>query len=437
MPMGNLQTAFQTMEEIIHTAKARGGNLTDVERREYDAAEKEYDFIMANEPETRAEYQRNLANAGGGRRTQPDDVFLNSGRTSALKAARSPKYRDMFGLASLSKGGFGTSEDFFQAVHGAGKHHNPKLQALAHTEGVATEGGFMVPEQFSAEMLDASLESEIVRPRAMNYPMTSNQRKIAGFDGADHASGTMFGGFTARWKPEANAGSEETAKVRLIELIAKKLFLYSKISNELLQDGGSFGEMLGTALIQSIGWHLDDAFLNGSGAGRPLGVLNDPAKITVGKEIGQTAVTINYTNLTKMFARMYASGLANAVWVCNPTCIPQLLALSQSVGTGGSHIPVMTESGGKFYILTREVLFTEKLPTLGTEGDIIFADFSQYAIGMRKDVSVEQSTHVGFSTDEVAYRAILRADGQGKWNKVLTPKNGDTQSWIVALATRA
>ncbi len=55
----------------------------------------------------------------------------------------------------------------------------------------------------------------------------------------------------------------------------------------------------------SIGYGMDEYFIGGSGAGQPLGIRNDPAKITIAKETGQTADTIVYPNLTKMFSRMY------------------------------------------------------------------------------------------------------------------------------------
>jgi len=34
------------------------------------------------------------------------------------------------------------------------------------------------------------------------------------------------------------------------------------------------------------------------------------------------------------------------------------------------------------------------------------------------------------------YRVIVRVDGQGTWDKPITPKNGATLSWAVALEAR-
>ena len=134
-----------------------------------------------------------------------------------------------------------------------------------------------------------------------------------------------------------------------------------------------------------------------------------------------------------MFSRCHPASIPNSVWIATSTAIPQLLQLSLTVGTGGSQVPVLRETDGKFYLLTREVVFTEKVPTLGTEGDIGLFDFSQYQVGLRGDMSLEQSGHVGFTRDTTYFRGLLRADGQSAWDSPYTPKNGDTLSPFVIL----
>ena len=98
--------------------------------------------------------------------------------------------------------------------------------------------------------------------------------------------------------------------------------------------------------------------------------------------------------------------------------------------------PALVQSNGQFSLLGKPMLFTEKVPALGTLGDLLLCDLSQYTIGLRKEVSLDKSIHVGWSTDTASYRAILRADGQGSWDKPITPKAGDTLSWCVALQSR-
>jgi len=365
------------------------------------------------------------------------DLYPNQ-RTSvertAAPAATGKRFADLFGEAADTRG-FKSWGEFCNVL--AGGRHDPRLDELRAAEGsIPSDGGFAVPDQFAAWLMDAALESEIVRPRATVWGMTSKTRKVPGFDSGDHSS-SLFGGLTATWKAEGGTSSETYAKLRSIELEARKLTCYTSASNELVEDGMDFGDQLSRALIQTISWNLDYAFLQGDGASEPLGVLNDPAKIEVSAETGQDASTIQYTNLVKMFARLHPALVNGSVWIANPTTLPQLLELSIPIGVGGERVPVLRENGSGFSLLTRPVLLSEKLPSLGSAGDIILANFSQYAVGLRREVRLDRSQHVHWTEDLEAFRAIVRVDGQGTWKEAVTPRNGDSLSWVVTLAERS
>ena len=85
----------------------------------------------------------------------------------------------------------------------------------------------------------------------------------------------------------------------------------------------------------------------------------------------------------------------------------------------------------------RPILFTEKLPTLGTQGDILLIDPMMSAVGLRAGITLVILPHLYFNSDELAFRLRVRVDGKSLWGKVLTPKNGATVSPFVQLATRA
>ena len=339
------------------------------------------------------------------------------------------KYRDLFG-GELSRDGWSSPQEYFAAIHSGMTH--PRLSAI--TEGTGSGGGWLVPTEYAAEMLDAAMEDSIVLPRARIYPMQSDTKKIAGFDSSTNTSSSVFGGIEAQWIGESATGSPTNPKVRKIELKAKKLALFTSSSNEVAEDGMGLEGQLDEAMRQGNGWFLDYAFLRGTGVGQPLGVLNVP-RITVDKNRAGSRHVI-YESLIKMFAvsrelrQQVGLGLQLAA-------IPQLLTLYAPTALTGQFVPVLREANGGWQLLTRPVLFTEKLPTVGDKGDVLLADFSQYAIGVRKEMTIEKSGHVYFMSDETAWRAITRVDGQGRWNKAFTPANGTTQSWCVTLAARA
>lgn len=361
---------------------------------------------------------------------QSRDADPAAGGASVLRR-KGPRYAQMFGPPAGNDGWGGFNE--FLATIQSGMH-DPRFRSMTESSGPG--GGYLIAPQYAAALLDASLESEIVRPRAEIWPMTTNELKVAGFDSSDNNTTGPYG-FTAEWLGEKATATNQDAKTRKIELKARKLAIFASASNELAGDANDFEGQLGGAITKAIGWSLDYAFLRGTGAGQPRGVLNDPALITVDAESEQDADTLVYENLVKMFARLHPASYGKAIWVANPTVIPQLLTLSVSIGVGGVAVPVLQSAGqGRWQLLTIPCIFTEKLPVVGEKGDILLADFSQYVIGMRRELTLEKSLHILWQSDEAAYRAITRVDGQGKWNKAFTPKNGDSTSWCVALAAR-
>ena len=79
-------------------------------------------------------------------------------------------------------------------------------------------------------------------------------------------------------------------------------------------------------------------------------------------------------------------------------------------------------------IFGRPVYFTEKVPKLGTVGDISLIDLSYYLIGDRQAMSVMASEHFAFQNDQTAYRIIERVDGRPWLQTALTPHNNSTST---------
>ena len=303
-------------------------------------------------------------------------------------------------------------------------------------ETVPSDGGFLIPMENTSKIFTVAVEDSLVMTRCFIQPMKSNEINIPGVEIGDH-SVNLFGGFTASYTDEAGEINEKSPKIRNMKLVAHKLTGIVRYSNELIADAQGGQKQIENLCGKGLGWHSDRAFLKGTGAGEPLGILNSGALITVAAENGQNPDTILYENLANMLAAMYAGSFSNSVWVCHQSTIPQLLQLSLAVGTGGSAIPVLNESNGKFTMLTREVIFTEKTEKLGDKGDIMLVDFSQYIVGLRSELRFDTSIHVGFTTDELLSRLITRHDGQPLWNAPLTLEDGATQvSPFVTLAAR-
>lgn len=363
----------------------------------------------------------------------PFGQLKRTGTPYELKAPRMSKdYKSLFGT-----GGYAWPDKqstFFDAVF-SGRHH-PGLIRAAMGETVPSDGGFLVPSEYAERIHNVSLENEIVMPRCFVQPMKSNEINLPAMEIGNHSS-SLFGGFTASYTAEAGTISEANPKARRMTLNAKKLTGLIRFSSELAQDIPGGENQIINICGKGLAWYRDKAFLKGTGAGEPLGILNSPCIIEVNPETGQLTDTIQYLNLTKMMAAMFSGSFGNSVWVCHQSTIPQLLQLSITVGTGGAHIPVLTRAGGGFEMLTRPVIFTEKTEKLGDKGDIMLCDFSQYVVGLRSEMRFDMSIHVHFTTDELLARLIERHEGQSLWDKALTLEDGSTTvSPFVVLGAR-
>ncbi len=310
----------------------------------------------------------------------------------------------------------------------------------AFSESVPSEGGFLVPERLRSELLRVALESSVVRSRARVVPMDSLRVPFPAVDSTSNAS-SVFGGIIGYWTEEAAALTASEAAFSRVILEAKKLTAYTEVSNELISDSAiSFQAFIDEIFPEALAWYEDEAFLNGTGVGEPLGVLHgdNAASIEVTKQSGQAATSIVWENIVKMYARMLPASLSRAVWVANGDTFPELATMALSVGTGGAAIWINNGvPGPPMTILGRPLIFTEKAATLGTVGDINLIDFGFYLIGDRQVMSAKSSEHHKFQNDQTAFRIIERVDGRPWLASAITPKNGSTLSPYVKLATRS
>jgi HK97 family phage major capsid protein len=366
----------------------------------------------------------------------------NPGMAPIGGPAQDRTFRGMFypdqPKARLSTGDFKSQEEFLEVV--ASGRHDPRLiKASTMIEGQPSLGGFSVPDEYSAVWLDAALPQEIIRPRCQVWPMASKTRLIPGWDDADQSAGAMFGGFAMQFLGEEGTGTYQNGKLRQIQLSAKKAAIFCQVSNGLIADGLGFEAQLQKALTGSIGYGFDRYCLRGTGAGQPLGILNSPSLITVNKEAGQDADSLTYENLCSMWARMYDPCRSRAVWIANSSIVPQLFTMGLTVGTGGApvYVPVGGAAGApNDALFGRPLLFSPVMSALGDLGDILLVDLTQYAFGLRKEMSLDRSQHVGFQQDLDSWLVIVRFDGQAAWANAVTPEHGLSQSWAVTLQAR-
>jgi HK97 family phage major capsid protein len=314
-------------------------------------------------------------------------------------------------------------------------------QNATMSERIPAEGGFLVPEVLRSEILMLALETAIVRPRARVIPMDSLRVPLPLVDDTTHAT-NVYGGVAAYWTAEGATLAASAPTWGRFELEARKLTAYTTIPNELLQDSiTSLDTWFNIFFPRAMAWFEDVAFISGSGVGEPQGFLNSPCAVKITPSGG--ANTVSFTDIAAMFCRMWPPSLRNAVWLCSPDTLSQLLILSLSSDVAPplllqDYQALGAPAGGNgdgvnYRLMGRPLLVSEKMPsyTSGnstTAGALTLVDLDQYLLGDRQAMQIATSEEYLFASDLVAYRVIERLDGRIWQQSAVTPQNGSTQT---------
>ena len=330
-------------------------------------------------------------------------------------------------------------------THGI-KQLNGEVRKVALADGSGMSGGYVVPPQFMNELLTIAAEDAFIEARAKVIPMNSRTVQWPMLDiTTAQATGTSpyFGGILAQWQPEAATINETEPAFRQSEWTAWDLVLYTVSSNQLLMDNGIGLDALLTQLFgAAITWYKEYAYLQGLGAGAtmPLGILNAPATYLQNRG---TPSTFKLADAAAMMAHLQIQSWDDACWIMHQSVIPQLIQMVDNatsnrlvwmspMGDGSSMGPAAMKLP-KAFLNGLPIFFTEKVPTLGTRGDVMLVDWSRYVIGMRLDLQIDVSNQYLFRNNQLAWRVIARGDGRPWLSSVITDQAGWVSSPFVAL----
>jgi HK97 family phage major capsid protein len=339
---------------------------------------------------------------------------------------------------------WGSFTEFMRAV---AKANTGRLDVRLGGERAATgmgigsdpDGGFMVPEQYAQGVITRAFEGGDILGRCRRIPVTGNQYHMSLVDEVSRANGSRWGGIQSYRLGEGTAVTASKPKIRRATLdVTKKIGVACYVSEEQLQDAAATDTILTTAMSEEVMVRTEGEIWAGLGAAECLGITNSGAFVTVTKVNAQTAATVVAGNVTKMNARLWTGSQRTAAWFINQQVLEQLPLMT--IGQQPVYLPPTGVVGSSPFgtLLGKPVFVTEHASVLGTAGDIVLADFTQYAIGEKAMTSVARSMHVKFLEGEEVFRLIYRVDGLPLWNAPLTLKDGTTTvSPFVTVETRA
>lgn len=334
--------------------------------------------------------------------------------------------------------------DFLLSVARANKHSKAAHSRLTETygssiynpvEGAHTQvlsedtgnaGGYLVPQEYLNTLLVAAWESSIVRSRAFVQPMASRSIVIPALDhttAPTAGNSAQHGGVKFTWGETDTAKTSTEPDLRQIELIAYEGNGYTEVGNALMADSGqSIGALLTRLFGETIAWSEDYAFLRGDGVGKPTGILGNAA--TKGVARG-TSTTFKLAEAALMLGSLLpgSMGSNSTAWIMSITVLEQLIQLTD--GTNVVWIPNARDPM-PMTLFNIPVVWTEKLPALGTAGDVMLCDFSYYVIGDRQQTEIASSEHANFTKNQTVWRFSHRVDGKPWLNGTITMADTST-----------
>ena len=392
---------LREMKNLLDTADAAGRDLTTAELARYEEIEKELDEETPYRPNFKAgAVQNNLILPPGPKTWQ--QVFNKSPQKAEIS--------------------FG---EFLQRVStGQIDARMLVLQSITNTvtEGTGTEGGFAIPEQWWSQIFTSAFEVSVAAQFCRILPMQSNTLNVPGWDSDDQTKGAEAE-IEMEWLSEEQTATRKTPKLRTVAYDAKKAGIYIGVSNEALEDSQAVSASISPLMANAVAFGIDKGILRGSGINQPYGVLTAPATIPVGRA---AAGAIAFADVTALLGRMLPSSLKRCVWVASPDAFAAMLRLETSSGSG----QLILQSGPgpasslPFTLFGRPYLISEKLPALGSKGDLMLCDFGYYGLAMRSGARLEKTQSAQWLQDVTDYRLLNRCTGKPLIHLPFSPAGG-------------
>lgn len=260
-------------------------------------------------------------------------------------------------------------------------------------EGVDADGGYLVPEEYDKRIIDALMEDNIMRGLG-TIITTSGQHKI-------NIAATKP---AAAWIEEGEALQFSDAKFAQTLLDAHKLHVAIKITEELLYDNAfNLENYIITEFGKAMANAEEDAFLNGDGTGKPLGLFAETGGATIASTLTAAIKSDDMLELIYALKRPYRK---NAKFILNDQT---LLAIRKLKDNNGAYMwQPSYQAGEPDKILGYDVFTSAYAPA----NAISFGDYSYYNIGDRGVRSMQELRELYAGNGMIGYVVKERVDGK-------------------------
>ena len=372
-----------------------------------------------------------------------EESLIDAERTAAVVANSVRAEGGTPMLAADPRRGFGSFGDFASAVRSGSTRNGAIDERLAigaaapttfGNEAGGVDGGFLVPPEFSQEIFNLSLTDDALLPLTDSIEVRGNGMVFP----KDETTPWGTDGVRAYWQSEASTATQTKPKFGATAMRLHKMMALVPITDEMLDDSSAINSYLPPLAGRSIRWKTNEAILNGTGAGQPLGAFSGACAIVQAKEAGQATQTIALANITKMIARLPPGSFPNAAWLVTPDALPAIFGLT--LGNYPIYLPINSGAQGSPYgtLMGRPLIPSQHVAAFSAQGDLSLIDLSYYrTITKSGGIKSDTSMHLYFDADATAFRFTFRVDGAPKIAAAIAQAKGsNTLSPFIQLAAR-
>ena len=297
------------------------------------------------------------------------------------------------GNGTAGNGKTGRASDEYKAAMIGAFRSNFRNVSNILQEGVDADGGYLVPEEYDRRLIDVLEEENIMRSLGTKIT-TSGQHKI-------NIAATKP---AASWIEEGGALTFGDATFAQIFLDAYKLHVAIKVTEELLYDNAfNLENYIITQFGRALANAEEDAFLNGDGTGKPLGLFAETGGGTVADTLTAAVKSDDLISLVYALKRPYRR---KASFILNDQTLASLRKLKDN---NGAYIWQPSYQAGE---PDRLLGYTVHTSAYAPADAIAFGDYSYYNIGDRGTRSFAELKELFAGNGMVGFVAKERVDGK-------------------------
>jgi HK97 family phage major capsid protein len=264
--------------------------------------------------------------------------------------------------------------------------------------GSDPDGGFLVPDEFERQLIEALQDENIMRRLGTVIQTGGGERMIP----------VVATKGNAAWVDEEELIPESADTFAQVKLGAHKAATMIKVSSELLNDSAfSVEGYIAREFARRIGAIEEESFFVGNGVKKPTGLLQTAE---VGK-VAASATAITLDELIDLYYSLRTPYRNRAAFVTNEDTVKLIRKMKDA---NGQYLwrPALT-MGEPDTILGRPVYVSSFMPQIAAGAKVLaFGDFSYYWIADRQARTFQRLNEVYAINGQVGFIATQRVDGK-------------------------